>query len=106
MKKHHDFGLSKELLQEIKSVFEKYTEIQKASIFGSRVTDKYRKNSDIDIVIYSPNLDLSTYLLILSELNQINTLLNIDLIHYERVKNTKLKEDIQKKSVEIYSKTE
>lgn len=106
MKKPYDFGLSEEILQQIKSVFKKYGEIQKASIFGSRVTNEYRKNSDIDIVIYSPNLDLSTYLLILSELNEINTLLNIDLIHYERIKNTKLKEDIQKKSVEIYSKAE
>ncbi|MEN3015368.1 MAG: nucleotidyltransferase domain-containing protein [bacterium] len=104
MKNHHNFGLPEELLQQILSIFEKYPEIQKASLFGSRASNKYRKNSDIDIVIYAPNLDLSTYLLILSELNQTNTLLNIDLIHYERIKNAKLKEDIQKNSVQIYSK--
>ncbi|SIT98215.1 Nucleotidyltransferase domain-containing protein [Epilithonimonas bovis DSM 19482] len=50
------FGLSKKDILKIYSVFEKYSQVDKVIIFGSRVKGNYKPYSDIDLTLIGENL--------------------------------------------------
>ena len=50
------FGLSDTDINAIKSILSKYAAIEKAYIFGSRATGKYKIGSDIDIALVGSGL--------------------------------------------------
>ena len=91
------FGLKEEVIQRINSVFEKFPQIEKVVLYGSRARGNYRNGSDIDLTIFGENLHsgllskidvliddlLLAYSFDISIFNQID---NPDLIdHIERV---------------------
>lgn len=48
-------GLSDDYRAKLFGVFEKYPEIAFAYVYGSRATGRYRKDSDLDLVLESPS---------------------------------------------------
>jgi predicted nucleotidyltransferase len=47
-----DFGLQEKHLAEIISILQRYSEIKKAVIFGSRATKTHKAASDIDLALW------------------------------------------------------
>lgn len=50
------FGLDNNVIKKLKKIFEKYNEIERACIFGSRAKGIYKNTSDIDIALYGEKL--------------------------------------------------
>jgi len=79
------------ILQELK----RRKEIQKAAIFGSRAMGNYKNGSDVDLVIYGPDVTENIT-------NQLRIALNeelplpyyFDIVHYESVSSNPFKEHI------------
>lgn len=99
-----DFGLKSEVVDNIKKVFSKYLEIDKACIFGSRARGDYKETSDIDIVLYGDNLTHTLNTKIFYDLEDLYLIYKIDLINFNSLKDDdKLKENIINEGVEIYN---
>lgn len=99
-----DFGLKSEVVDNIKKVFSKYLEIDRACIFGSRARGDYKETSDIDIVLYGDNLTHTLNTKIFYDLEDLYLIYKIDLINFNSLKDDdKLKENIVNEGVEIYN---
>lgn len=100
-----DFGLRNDIIDNIKKVFSKYPEIDKACIFGSRARGDYKETSDIDIVIYGDKLTHTLNTKIFYDLEDLYIVYKIDLINFNSLKDgDKLKGNIINEGVEIYAK--
>lgn len=99
------FGLEENVINNIKKVFSKYSEIDKACIFGSRARGDYKQTSDIDIVLYGDDLTHTLNTKIFYDLEDLYLVYKIDLINFNSLKNDdKLKENIVNEGVEFYAK--
>jgi len=101
------FGISTKSMGLIINALMKKDEIDKACIFGSRSMGNYKKGSDIDIAIFG--------IYITDEiLNQLNLELNeklplpyyFDVVHYESLKHSGIKEHIDRFGEIFYNKHE
>lgn len=103
------FGLPQKTITQLKSVFKNHPEITQVKIYGSRARDYYRKGSDIDLAFFSESeKDLSSKLS--WELDDLPTPYLFDLVNYNTLNDSPLKEEIDKygkvfyrKSAEVYS---
>ncbi len=90
-----NFGLSDKSTAMIQDALSRYKEIKQAAFFGSRATGKYKNGSDVDLVIYGPQITNETIIRLATLLNEELPLpYYFDIVHYESIKNNALKEEI------------
>ena len=89
------FGLSEKALSGISEVFRKYSAIEEAKIFGSRALDTHRPNSDVDIALLG-QLNLGLVDRIKADLDEIATPYQFDVVAYNLIGHSKLKEHIDR----------
>lgn len=94
-----NIGISDKAFNEIKKIFSKYN-IDKKVIFGSRARGSYRYNSDIDIAVFG-EIDRNAFVRLYGELKEADCIYKIDLVHFDRLTNEKLKQDILKEGIEF-----
>lgn len=104
MELHEKLGLKRDLLEQIKNIISKNTKVERAAIFGSRVNGNYRKNSDIDIAVWSDNLTSNELNILKDSLEYLDTALMFDLLHFEKLSKLELKNNIEKDGILIYAK--
>jgi len=97
-------GLKNIHIEQMKSVFADYSDIDKAILYGSRAKGNYREGSDIDISLVGSNLNLNTLLRIENELDDLLLPYNIDVSIFEKIENKDLTEHIRRDGVVIYKK--
>lgn len=98
-------GLKKTDLQYITDNIEKFSEVKKAIVFGSRAKGNYKIGSDIDIAIYGEEVTFTV-------ISQLHSILEeqgplpylIDIVKYEDLKNEKLKEHIDRVGIVIFNR--
>ncbi|MCB1114169.1 MAG: nucleotidyltransferase domain-containing protein [Chlamydiia bacterium] len=96
------FGLSQEDLSYILEIFKKYPAIQEVSLFGSRALGTHKKGSDVDLALKGEGLD-SIVLEISGKLNDESPMpYEFDLIDYNTIDNTDLKDHIDRVGKVIY----
>ncbi|MDD4569421.1 MAG: nucleotidyltransferase domain-containing protein [Tepidanaerobacteraceae bacterium] len=99
------FGISAKSMEMIINALGEKKEIEKASIFGSRSMGNYKNGSDIDIAIYGANITAEMLNEITVELNEKLPLpYYFDIVHYESLKHSGLKEHIDKFSRMFYKR--
>ncbi|QZY55571.1 nucleotidyltransferase family protein [Crassaminicella profunda] len=97
------FGLRESDLDYIKKAIGKFTEIEKAAIFGSRAKGNYKKGSDVDIAIYGDYITFDT-------LSRLHAMLEdqgplpyfFDIVDYTHLNHKELKEHIDRVGKIIY----
>ncbi len=96
-----DIGLSNEYIELIRDILRNNSEINKAVIFGSRAKGNYRHNSDIDLALFG---DLSLMLTesIRNDLEQLPMPYKFDVIAYDLIQNTDIKEHIDRVGIIIH----
>ena len=99
----NDLGLKKEIILEINSKINNYSNIQKATVFGSRAMGNHKQYSDVDIAIFGNLNDLELESLRL-DLDELYIIYKLDLVEYDRISNLELKEHIDRVGVEIYNR--
>ena len=99
------FGLDEKVVKDIVSILEKYSEVERACIFGSRARGDYRKGSDIDIALFGENLTFQLNTKIYFEIDDLYLPYKIDLINFNSLgEDDKIKDSILKEGVEIYAR--
>ncbi len=98
------FGLKEEHINSIQSILKKYSNVEKAFIYGSRAKGNYENGSDIDLSLEGGKLDYTTLLKIESDLDNLNLPYQIDLSIYHNIKNQDLKDHITRIGQIFYEK--
>lgn len=97
-----NFDLNEKIIEKIKIISDKYL-ISKILLFGSRARGDNTLTSDIDIVVY-PMRDFSEKGLFVSDIDDIDTLLKIDIVFINENTDSKLIDNIESEGVLIYER--
>jgi len=97
------FGIENSVWDEIVQVFQKYPEIDRVVLFGSRAMGNFRFNSDIDLVLFSNEISFRRFLDLSADLSDLGLLYRIDLIDFNRITNEELKSHIERVGLIIYN---
>lgn len=96
------FGLNDYVIQEIKNVFKRYDDVERVVLFGSRSRNDFKKTSDIDLAIFSKNIDSKTLNMIRNDLYRLNIIYKIDVVHFDSLNNENLINNILREGKVIY----
>ena len=97
-------GLSTKTINLINGVFNKYSAIKKAVLYGSRAKGNYKKGSDIDLTLYSDDVSHELLVSIMVDLDELLLPYMIDLSFYTQINNENLKEHIDRVGVVFYER--
>lgn len=98
------YGLKKTTIDSIQRVFEKYPQVEKVILYGSRAKGNYRNGSDIDLTLIGSALDLSLLFKIESALDHLLLPYKIDLSVLRQIENQELLDHIGRVGVVFYEK--
>ncbi len=102
-----NFGLSEKSYNLILETLQKFPEIEKTIIFGSRAMGNYKKGSDVDLAIKGKNVNFDTVLKLHSILEQDLPLpYFFDIVDYKELENENLKEHIEKFGIVLFERKE
>jgi predicted nucleotidyltransferase len=92
-------------IQYLESVLSQFADIEQCVIFGSRAKGNYRNGSDVDLAIMGNNIHFETISKLSYILNEESPMpYHFDVIHFERIENTDLKEHISRVGIVLYNK--
>lgn len=100
-----NFGLSTEDIKKIHSVFNKYSEIDAAILYGSRAKGNYKQGSDIDLTLKGSNLTLQLLNTVSDELDDLLLPYKFDLSIFSTLQNQDIIDHIERVGVEFYNST-
>ncbi|MBW9146556.1 nucleotidyltransferase domain-containing protein [Clostridium sp. CM028] len=95
--------IDEKLVVKLKEIFEKYKEIEKVILFGSRARGDNKYNSDIDICIVGAGMMHLTLANINMDISEINTPLSFDILSFNELNKEELIKNILKEGVVIYN---
>ena len=94
-------GLDSKIIELIKTVLKRHSDVQSAVLFGSRAKGTARPNSDIDLVIFGVGDELAVEEIAL-ELEELPTPYKFDVQSFDAISNSKLREHITRVGIKIY----
>lgn len=99
------FGLSIDTINKLYTVFSKYSEIEKAIIYGSRAKGNYKNGSDIDLtLIGSSDLNLTTLGKIMTDIDDLLLPYTVDLSLYHYLNDPDILDHIRRAGKIFYKK--
>lgn len=96
--------LTKRDLQTIKTIHDKYPEVEEVLIYGSRAKGNDRKGSDIDLVIMNENVSQETISRVKFDFEESTLAYFVDVAHYPTIKDPGLKEHIARVGKTLFRK--
>ncbi len=96
------FGLSEAQLAEITAILQKYPEVSRGLIFGSRAMGNYGVASDIDLAIKGKDVTFKTAVNISSDLDDSELPFLCDVVNYHTIDHPPFKEHIDTEGVIFY----
>ncbi|MDD5214300.1 MAG: restriction endonuclease subunit S [Methylococcales bacterium] len=97
-------GLSEKTVNKIFSVFERFPEVEKAVLYGSRAKGNFKTGSDIDLTLYGEKLSARLLGDIAEALDDLLLPYTIDLSIFDDLNHAKLREHIERVGVVFYEK--
>lgn len=94
-------GLPIVIQNSMQKIFIKYP-ILRVKLFGSRAKGTHSPASDIDLAIYAPQMTHQQMNLLRNELDELNIIYRIDVVHIEELTKNSLIERIENEGIEIY----
>ncbi len=73
-------------------------------LYGSRARGDQQERSDIDLVIVCPEASKDEFLDVLKILDEKDTLLQVDIIRFDEIKDIQFKKRIEKEKIVLYKK--
>jgi len=100
-----DLGLSQSDIDYIVKVISEFSEIEKATVFGSRAKGNFKPGSDVDIAIYGENITFDTISAVHSRLEEQGPLpYFFDVVDYTHLNHKDLKEHIDRVGKVIFER--
>ena len=97
-----NFGIPDSVFNDILGAIREFREIKSAKIFGSRAKGNYKRYSDVDIAIFTDSeVNLSSS--VKDRLDDLYAIYNFDVIDYDKISNTDIKEHIDRVGIEFYA---
>jgi uncharacterized protein len=101
----NEFGFRQKDMDFMIHLFREHPEIEKVIIYGSRGRGDFEHGSDVDLALKGKDISFQTVSMIHTTLEQESpTYLWFDVLHFETIKNFKLKEQIEQYGKIIYQK--
>lgn len=97
------FGLADATVSQIHFILQKYENIEKAVIYGSRAKGNYREGSDIDLTLFG-RVSSQTVANLLDVLDETFLPYTFDISVYDSLKNNALREHIDRVGLVFYTK--
>ena len=98
------FGLSENIIINLKTIFSEYENVEKVVIYGSRAKGNYRTGSDIDLTFFGENLKLNEIYSIEEEIENLDLPYMFDLSIFLHIDNESLIDHILCKGKVFYQK--
>ncbi len=100
---HSENGLPESVLQKIRAVFDRFPQIEKAILYGSRAKGTYKNGSDIDLTLRGgADLTLNILCKIANDLDDLFLPYTIDLSSFHDIGAPDLIGHIQRVGVVVY----
>jgi len=101
------YGLPVSAVEEIKSVFSRYPQVDRVTLYGSRAKGSYKNGSDIDLTVHGrADLTLNVLFRILDDLDDLLLPYTFDLSIFQDIDNPDLLAHIRRVGVTFYQKDE
>jgi predicted nucleotidyltransferase len=92
---NYTFGLAPKSLERLKKLFAKNENIKCVMLYGSRAKGDFKNHSDIDLAVMS-TLSFDELLRLETEIDDLLLPQEVDLIRFDSIENTALKEHIER----------
>ena len=97
-------GLKKSTIKQINDIFEKFPEVQKVILYGSRAKGNFKSGSDIDLTLIGNNLSLSLKYKIENDIDDLLLPYIFDISIFDKISNNALIEHINRVGITFYKK--
>lgn len=91
-----NYGLKEEVINKIESVFSNYRQIEKVILYGSRAKGNFTDGSDIDLTLIGNDLEFSTLLKILTDIDNLMLPYKFDISLYNSISDIELLDHIER----------
>ena len=98
------YGLKKETVKKINTVFARYEEVEEATLYGSRAKGNYKSGSDVDLTLKGKQLNLKLLNKISLDLDDLLLPYTFDLSIYHHITASDLIEHIERVGKVFYKK--
>lgn len=99
-----EYGLDTKYVEMIRSIFSRHSEVEKVILFGSRAKGNYKRGSDIDMAVVGDGVVKNTLSSLLGEFEDSLLPFFVDVISYNGIANSELKEHIDRVGKVIYER--
>ena len=99
-----NYGLKKETINKINTVFSRFPQLETVILYGSRARGNFKPGSDIDLTLKGTDLDLRLLNKIDIELDDLLLPYTIDLSIYSHIDNPDLLDHIKNIGTVFYSR--
>lgn len=96
-----DTGINAKDISRITQVITDAGNIREALLFGSRAKGNFRPGSDIDLALKGVGLTLKDILRVSAALDDLDLPYQIDLVIYDRITETALKDHIDRLGIDL-----
>lgn len=96
------YGLSTQVIDQLRAVFENYPDIQVVYLFGSRAAGNFRDGSDIDLAVVAPAMTEAVFTALWNEVDALPLVFKVDCMHFDQLTNAALKQKILEGGVKFY----
>jgi uncharacterized protein len=97
-------GLTHITVEKICAIFQRYVEIEKAVLYGSRAKGNFKTGSDIDLTLYGEKLSPNLLGDIAESLDDLLLPYTIDLSIFDTLNHKELREHIERVGVLFYTR--
>jgi uncharacterized protein len=98
-------GLSDETISRVVAVLSRYSELDRAILFGSRAKGTYKRGSDIDLALSGAGLDWRVIGRIYDALDDLLLPYHFSLIKYDSDTDADLAAHIDRVGIPVYDRT-
>lgn len=98
------FGLSEEVIRDIREVFQRHANIDEVVLFGSRAKGNYSEGSDIDLAAKGDGLTFNQLMDINIQIEDLGLLYKVDVVDYKKNIGTPIVEHIDRVGKVFYKK--
>ncbi len=97
------FGLPPKVIDLIVGTISKNVKIKKIILFGSRAKGNYKRSSDIDLALFSEDLNHNELLKIKVEISELMVPNKIDIVDFNKITNNDLRDHIERVGKTLFS---